>query len=544
MASSSTTMKVYAAIARALADNGVQTLFGLMGDGNLYVVDSYVRDCKGKFVSAANENGAALMALGFSSVSGQVGVATVTHGPAVSNTLTALIEGVRASLPMVLLCGDTPVEDKNHLQNVPQRELIAATGAGFEQLRSPGTLSEDIATAFRRTIIERRPIALNMPAEFMWLDVEYKRVKYRVPENKAIACSSADLDDAVGIIAAAKRPIIVAGRGALDAKNEIIRLARRIDAPLATTLKGKSLFEGEELDLGVFGTLSSPATVDTIMSSDTIIAFGASLNRYTTSHGAFVEEKRVIQVTLDQSAVGKYMEPTVALIGDAELAAKSIIHWLDEAEITPSGFGASLRGKIDRSHPLLAPDRGGREAAVEISSALSRLNDAIPLDRVFVTDAGRFTGQAWRRISTPDPRSLLFTINFGSIGLGLPYAIGAAQAAPNRPTLLVTGDGGFMLGGLAEFNSAVRSKADLIVIICNDGSYGSEYVQFTAKDMDPGMSTFEWPDFAPVADSLGGRGVTVRNADDLDAAVAAIKNRRGPLVIDLKLDPNQIPANR
>jgi thiamine pyrophosphate-dependent acetolactate synthase large subunit-like protein len=120
------------------------------------------------------------------------------------------------------------------------------------------------------------------------------------------------------------------------------------------------------------------------------------------------------------------------------------------------------------------------------------------------------------------------------------YAIGAAVAAPGRPVLLVTGDGGFMLGGLAEFNTAVRHKLDLVVAVCNDSSYGAEHIQFRRKNMDPGLSVFEWPDFASVADALGGQGVTVRTAADLDAAARAIAARGRPLLIDLKLDPDHV----
>ena len=145
-------MKVHAAIAKALIDNGIDTLFGLVGDANLFLVDSFVREYGGKFVSAAHEAGATLMALGYSAVAGKIGVVTVTRGPALVNTLTPMVEGVKGSLPIVLLCGDTAIEDRDNLQKVPQRELIVATGAGFEQLRSPNTLSEDIATA----LAERR----------------------------------------------------------------------------------------------------------------------------------------------------------------------------------------------------------------------------------------------------------------------------------------------------------------------------------------------------------------------------------------------------
>jgi thiamine pyrophosphate-dependent acetolactate synthase large subunit-like protein len=108
--------------------------------------------------------------------------------------------------------------------------------------------------------------------------------------------------------------------------------------------------------------------------------------------------------------------------------------------------------------------------------------------------------------------------------------------------VLVAGDGGFMLGGLVEFVSAVRERLDLIVIVCNDNGYGAEYIQFRRKQMDPAMSLLHWPDFAPVAIALGGEGMTVRSEADLEAAVGAVKKRSRPLLIDLKLDPESLSA--
>jgi thiamine pyrophosphate-dependent acetolactate synthase large subunit-like protein len=107
--------------------------------------------------------------------------------------------------------------------------------------------------------------------------------------------------------------------------------------------------------------------------------------------------------------------------------------------------------------------------------------------------------------------------------------------------LLITGDGGFALGGLVEFSSAVRDRIDLIVVVCNDGSYGAEHALFRARGMDPSLSLLSLPDLAPIAKALGGDGVTVTNLDDLQSASNAIENRDRPLLIDVKLDPDHIP---
>lgn len=538
-------MKLYEALARALVDHRIDTLFGLIGDANLYMVDSYVRGGHGRYVAAVHEAGAVLMALGHAQVTGRVAVATITHGPALTNALTALAEGVKSHVGMVLLCGDTPVEDLNHLQSAAQRELVTATGAGFVQLRAPGTYAQDLATALRRAALEQRPVVLNIPVNFQWHEVEAAVHGPFVSADRSVTPQSAELDKAIGIIAAARRPIVLAGRGAIepDHRAALIRLADRIGAPLATTLRARNLFAGEPFDLGIFGTLSTDAASEAIAACDCVIAFGAGLNVFTTGRGDLLRGKRLIHVEPTREGLGRHQVPDAGLLGDPGLTADLIVHWLDEAEIPPSGFrdDDALRRKLAaETLPQRLPGTPS-PGHVDVRSTLLALNRALPEDRVLVTDAGRFLGEAWRVFPVRDPRSFVYTVSFGSIGLGIGQAIGAAIAAPDRPTVLITGDGGFMMGGLTEFNSAVRHRVDLIVILCNDGSYGAEHIQFTTKQMDPSLSLFDWPDFAPVAVALGGEGVTIRSPEDLPSALAAIAGRKGPLLIDIKVDPAQMP---
>ncbi len=533
------------ALARNLSDLGVEAMFGLIGDANLYMADSFMRDCGGRYVSATHENSAVLMALGYAQVTGKVGVATVTHGPGLTNCISALTEGVKGTTPMVLLAGDTAALDKDNFQNVPQREHVLATGAGFEQLRAPETLPDDLATAFRRAHVERRPIVFNMPSDFQWHEVEYRFVPVSLSEHRGVVPESSDLDNAVGIIAAARAPVVLAGRGAADARSreELLRFARRIGAPVATTLKARGLFRGEPFDLGIFGTLATDAAAETLGAADCIIAFGAGLNKYTAGHGAYLDGKRVVQVNLERGEAGRTRPVDAGVVGDPALTAHRFVELLDMAEIPPSGFRTeALRGKIaaDRIRPYLSKENA--PGTVDIRTALLRLADAIPEDRVVVQDGGRFMVEGWRTVHAPEPRSYVHTVNSACIGLGMGEAIGAAVAAKGRPTVLVAGDGGFMIGGLVEFATAVRERLDLIVIVCNDNGYGAEYIQFRRKGMDPSLSLLNWPDLAPVAVALGGEGVTVRGEGDLAAAVAAVKDRRRPLLIDLKLDPESLSA--
>ena len=185
-----------------------------------------------------------------------------------------------------------------------------------------------------------------------------------------------------------------------------------------------------------------------------------------------------------------------------------------------------------------------KDGFVNYVHALERLEEALPNDRVIVTDGGRFMTEVWCRISVPNPNSFVVTVNFGAIGLGLQEAIGAGVAAPNRPIILFSGDGGFMMGGINEFNTAVRLGLDLIVIIANDSAYGAEHIQFIDRDMDPGLTEFHWPSFVDVAKSLGGDGFEVTSKEQLEEALVALENRKGPFLIDLRLDPLDVPRMR
>ncbi|MDZ7851782.1 MAG: thiamine pyrophosphate-binding protein [Halomonas sp.] len=534
---------VYQSIAQSIQDHGVDTLFGLMGDANLFMVDHYVRSCGGTFVPAAFEGSSILMAMAYTHVSGQVGVATVTHGPGLTNCVTALTEGARGNIPMVLLCGDTPAVNPQHLQSIDQREVVTVTGAGFEQMRSAQTAAEDVANAFYRARIERRPIVLNMPVEFMWEEALHQKVKYPVFTTPAYVPEGDDLDEAIGMIASARRPVILAGAGATGARDQLIRLSERLQAPLATTLKAKGLFNGHPGNMDIFGTLSTDAAYDVIAKADCVIAFGASLHYFTTDRGKLMEGKRVVQINDDPAAIGRNYHPHAALVADAGLTADNIVYWLDEAEIEPSGFTEELDPATLTAH---SPGQADKAPAgcVNYIHALDRLEEALPKDRILTTDAGRFMTEVWCRISVPDPRSFLVTANFGAIGLGLQEAIGAALAAPDRPVVLFTGDGGFMMGGVNEFNAAVRLGLNLIVIVCNDSAYGAEHIQFLDRDMDPGLSQFKWPSFADVATALGGEGIRVESTEELEAAIAAIETRDRPLLIELPLDPYDVPRMR
>ncbi|MFE5704140.1 thiamine pyrophosphate-binding protein [Rhodococcus koreensis] len=358
-------MQVYKALAQGLIDHGVETMFGLMGDGNLYLANHYASIPGATYIASAHEAGAVLMANGYASVSGEVGVATVTHGPGLANALPPVIDSVRSRMPIVLICGDTAEGDRNTLQDIAQRDLVLPTGAGFEQVRRPETAVQDLRKALWRATAERRPIVLNVPVDYMWKEVEYQHDP--LPTADRITTLDPDaMDRAVGIVAAAERPIVLAGRGAAtpSARAAICRLAERLGAPVATTLRGKSLFAADPGALGVFGTLSTSAALDQIGKSDCVIAFGASLNSWTTDSGALLDGKRVVQCDTDPQAIRRSGDTSMSMLLRWATLRRSRTRSSGistRQKSLPAGFGmtgsrSQLIARTTRSHrlPLLS----------------------------------------------------------------------------------------------------------------------------------------------------------------------------------------------
>ena len=534
------------AVAQALVDHGVDTVFGVLGDGNLFIGENLQRQHQVNLVGATHEANAVCMAEGWAKATGRLGVATVTHGPGLTNTITALVEGVKNETPMLLVAGDTPVENEQHLQNLDQHALVVATGAGFQPVRNVETIAEDVSTAVRRAHAERRPIVVNVPLNIEWDEVDYEpRLALNSPPVR-LAPDPDQLESALGIIASSTRPVILAGRGAVlsGAREVLIELGDALGAPLATSLLGTGFFSDQPFNLGIHGTLSHEIAGETLAMADCLIVFGASLNFFTTDYQSLLTGKRVVHVNLDPSHIDRHATVDAGVVGDATVVAEAMIALLREAEHQPSSFRtADLEKKLQEFDLSNSYEDKSYDGAVDPRTLTRQLDAGLPQDRQVVVDAGRFMLDALT-MSVPNPRDLVTSHGFGAIGLGMSTAIGAAVAHPTRPTVLCIGDGGYMMGGLTELSTAVHLGLDLIVIVYNDGSYGAEHIQLVTKGMDPAASLHEWPDFCAVAESMGCDTAKITSLDDIDAALEVVKNRQPgrPVLIEASTDPDVVSA--
>lgn len=551
-------MKTYhEEFAGSLLGRGIETVFGLVGDANLFLMDSFSR-LGGRYVSLVHEANVVAAALGFASVSGEVGVASVTQGPGLTNTITALIEGVRARLPVVLFAGKAPASDPQNLQHAPQAELVTAAGAACLDVEHPDDTGIVLDKAFRTAMAERRPVVVNVPNEFQWLEVE----PWAEPEATKLGRVGPDPDEirrVVDLIESSERPLILAGRGAGLYRDVLVRLADRLSAPLATTVRGMGLFSGHPFDLGLFGGLASPVAREIILESDCLLSFGASLNQWTAAGGELLAGRRVIRIDTDPLMLTANVLADVAVHADAGLAAESILRELDERGVPAKGFagaemasrlatessesGEALR-RLRSREEARAAKKGRAPGTVHLSLAMAAIDRAFAEERILVIESGRHTALALPSFHVSRTAQFVYAVNFGSIGFGLGYAIGASCASPGTPVLLVCGDGGFMLGSLSEMSSAVRAKCPIAIALLNDGSYGAEHIQMVRRGLDPSLTLFEWPSFAEVASLFGFEGHVVGELPELDEAAALLTRWAAdrPLMLDIRLDPAEISA--
>lgn len=526
------------AVAGALLAGGVRHVFGVLGSGNFVVTDAL---CAGgaRFTRARHEAGAVGMADGFARMSGGTGVATVHQGPGLTNCVTALAEAVKCQTPMLVLSGDTAAAARSSNFRIDQHGLVESVGAGVDRIYSRETAFADARRALRRARRERRPIVLMLPVDIQQLRLDTDGHQAVAAEQGVLRSVPAPeaVERAANFVAEALRPVIIAGRGAVlsNARHALERLGDRIGALLATSAMSKGLFFGSAWELGISGGFAAPVAADAIQGADVIIAFGASLNHWTTRHHALLAPGvRIIQVDDRPEAIGRNTHVDALLLGDAAAAAAGLDAELARRDYRGTGYRATPLGPT-RWAQLPYEDATG-DGRIDPRTLTLALNRELPSDCNVVVDSGHFAGWPAMYLDVQDPRRWAFCNGFQAVGLGLGAAIGGAVADPSRVTVAAVGDGGLFMA-LPELDSAVRLGLPLVVVVYNDDAYGAEVHHFEPKGFAVDTVRFPETDLVGVAERLGAQGIQVRSPDDLAGLGATIDGLRGPLVIDAKVAP-------
>jgi thiamine pyrophosphate-dependent acetolactate synthase large subunit-like protein len=532
-------MLVAEAVGRALPRLGVDVVFGLMGSGNLAVTNA-MRDAGARFYAARHEGGAICMADGYGRVSGRIAACSVHQGPGLTNTITGLTEAAKSRTPLVVLAPETPSAALRSNFRIDQVGLVEAVGATAERVYGPDTAMRDVARAVRRARVERRAVVLMLP-----LDVQAAECADDAPPAEGPALepplpAAGTVRAVADLLANARRPVLVAGRGAvLSGAGPALRaLGDRCGAVLATSAVANGLFAGDPYDLGIAGGFATPLAARLLAEADAVVAFGASLNQWTTKHGTLPgPDAAVAQVDLDVDAIGAHRPVDVGVVGDAHATARLL------GDALPDGAGAAWRtpelaAEIAahrwRDEPFAASTAPGVLDPRALSIAL---DDLLPAQRTIAVDSGAFMGWPSMYMRVPDAAGFVFPQAFQCVGLALGNAIGAAIARPDRLTVAALGDGGALLA-LPELETLGRLGLPIVVVIYDDAAYGAEVHHFAPMGEAVDLAQFPDTDFAALAEAAGCRGITARSLDDLDGVRAWLDLRDRPLVLDAKVDPS------
>lgn len=536
-------MRVAKALGRGLVELGVEHVFGVVGSGN-FEVTSALEAAGASYVAARHECGAVCMADGYARTSRRVGVATVHQGPGLTNAATGLTEAAKARTPLLLLAADTSAGAVRSNFRIDQDGLAESLDAVPERVHSAGSALDDLARARRRAVRERRAVVLNLP-----LDVQSREA----PADAELPPAASPHPPAPGeeavremadLVEDARRPAIVAGRGAVlaGAGQSLEELGERIGAVLATSANANGLFAGSPYGIGISGGFASPTAAELLREADALLAFGASLNMWTTRHGAFAgSDTRILQVDVDPDAIGAERPVDVGVVADADGAARALIRELDRRDARRTGFRTDgLEGRIATGRWRLVPYEDRSTADTIDPRTLSiALHEALPPDRTLAVDSGHFMGWPAMYMDVPDPAGFVFNQSYQSVGLGLGAAIGAAVARPDRITVAALGDGGAFMA-LGELDTAARLDLPLLVVVYNDSAYGAEVHHFGPRGDPVDIVQFPDSDFAALGRAAGCRGITVRSDDDLAPVEEWAGDPDGPLVVDARVTPDVV----
>jgi thiamine pyrophosphate-dependent acetolactate synthase large subunit-like protein len=539
-AKTSTRSTVWREVARAIADAGAKRCFGLVGGAN-FKVTLGLTEFGIDFIAARHEGGAVSMADVAARLSRDLTVVSVTAGPGLTNAITGIGEAVKSDTPLLVLAGDVILGDTHSAFAFNQAELVHAVGAVWLQIADPDTAYADAWHAATLALKNRTAVVLSLPVDVQEKAVEAHLGKKHPQAVARPALNAAKLDELVAAIRAAKRPLILAGHGAVvaDAEPLLIKLADRIGALLATSVQAHGMFAGHPWTLGIAGGFSSPAAAELIAQSDMILAFGMSLNMWTTKKGKLISEyAQLVQIDVERGRIGLHRPVDLELEGDAAAVATAVLRSLDEGAPTAQWrlpeVAAVMTAKSNRN---LSYDDTGTSEHIDPRTLSKAVDDILPKDRTIVVDGGHFVGWVARYLSVPDTRGWCIPIAFQSIGLGLAGAIGAAVTQPQRLTVLAAGDGGFLMS-IAELETAVRLKKRICIFIYNDSAYSAEVHHFGPEGYAPGMAQFPVTDFAAIARGYGADGVVVRTSADLAPLQRWVDaGAEGVFVIDGRINP-------
>jgi pyruvate dehydrogenase (quinone) len=535
-----------------LADWGVDTIFGLPGDGINGIMEGLRRHSdRVKFFLVHHEEAAAFMATAYAKATGKLGVCLATSGPGAIHLLNGLYDAKLDHVPVLAITGmqETSVLGTGYQQEVHTDRLYADLAEYNLVVENPAQMPGVVDIAVRNALARRGVAHLSFPNDIQVADADedpYQHVAparppktapiYLAPPGRARA---EDLEAAARVLNDGEKIAILAGAGALHAREEVLAVADKLGAPVIKTLSGKAVIpDDSEYAVGGIGLLGTRPGEDLVEDCDTLFMIGT--NFPYTKHLPEPGKVRVVQIEADPTRAGLRMPTEVPVIGEAKESLQALIplltrkadrKHLEEYQKAMAGWRSDMEKLENPKRSPIAPQY-----------PVSVLDDLATDDAILTCDSGTIATWAARHWTIRGDRKFYLSGNLATMAPGLPYAIGIQHAFPGRQVIAYVGDGGFAML-MAEFLTAVRSGTPVKVIVNNNSSLGQilweqmvlGYPEYGVRFPQPAA------DYAAWATACGGYGAKVDNPKKVEAAIKEALAFDGPALVDIDVDPNEPP---
>ncbi len=532
---------------RSLIGNGVDTVFGLPGGAVLHIYDEIwrYRDRINHYL-VRHEQGAVHAAEGYARASGKVGVALVTSGPGATNAVTGIATAYMDSVPLVVITGQVPtgVIGTDAFQEVNTFGITMPIVKHNYLVKDVRDLAEVVNEAFYIAKSGKPgPVVIDIPKDVTAQTCSYNEFD-QMPNSfrgSAKPIDPAAVDQAVDKILGAKRPVFYVGGGIVsaNASNELLEVVERLHVPVTPTLMGIGGFPTTHpLSLGMLGMHGTYAANMSISESDLLVAVGVRFDdRVTGKLATFAPQAEIIHIDIDPSNIGKNKKPHFSLVADAKAALSAIAENLsgrDNREIDASKDLKTGWWKQIKEWQQETPLGQYSETEIKPQMVIEELYRVTNGEAIIVTDVGQH--QMWAAQFYPFKRSRqwLTSGGLGTMGFGLPAAIGAQMACPNEKVVAVVGDGGFQMTN-QEIITAIQYKIPLKVLIMNNGCLGmvrqwqEMFYDRAYSEVDLSIS----PDFVKLAEAYGAKGLRAQKPSELAAVLEEGLNNDDVVIMDI-----------
>ena len=546
------------ALIDSLRRHGVTDIFGYPGGAILPIYDELYRaEAEGgiRHFLVRHEQGAAHAADGYARATGRVGVCFGTSGPGATNLVTGIATAHMDSIPLVVITGQVPraAIGTDAFQETDIWGITLPVVKHSYVVRDPADMARIVAEAFYIASTGRPgPVLIDVPKdvgleEFDYVPVEPMSVKL-TGYKPTVKGNPRQLAQAIALIRESRKPLLYVGGGAIaaGAHAEIAQLADLFQIPVTTTLMGKGIYdERHPLALGMLGMHGTAYANFAVTECDLLIAVGARFDdRVTGKLDEFAARAKVIHIDIDPAEVGKNRVPEVPIVGDVRRVLQDMMARISEMHLVADrGQTADWLAQINRwkgDYPLTVPIYPDQISPQEVIAALG---EAAP-DAYFTTDVGQH--QMWAaQFLKNGPRQWISSAGLGTMGFGMPAALGAQVALPDQQVICIAGDASFQMN-LQELATLNQYGIKVKTVIVNNGwqgmvrqwqeaFYGERY---SSSNMELGM-----PDFLKLAEAFGVKGLLVRDRAELAGAIAEMLAFDGPVLLDVhvKRDENCYP---